>query len=54
MPVQLAKELVELIEGGVSMQLGTRDKDLRPEVLRAVGVTVGADRSTLTSRGHAR
>lgn len=48
MPAQLGKELVELIEGGVSMQVGTRDKDLRPEVLRAVGVAVGADRSTLT------
>jgi len=30
------------------MQVGTRDKDRRPEVLRAVGVAVGPDRSTLT------
>jgi len=30
------------------MQVGTRDKALRPEVLRAVGVAVGPDRSTLT------
>jgi len=30
------------------MQVGTRDKDRRPEVLRAVGVAVGAARSTLT------
>ena len=30
------------------MQVGTRDKDHRPEVLRAVGVSVGSDRSRLT------
>lgn len=30
------------------MQIGTRDENLRPEVLRAVGVAVAPDRSTLT------
>ena len=39
---------MELIEGGVSLQVGTRDAKLRPEVLRAVGVAVGPDRTTLT------
>jgi hypothetical protein len=48
MPVQLPKELVELVEGGASIQVGTRDAGLRPECLRAVGAAVGADRSTLT------
>jgi hypothetical protein len=48
MPARLSKELVELIEGGVSIQVGTRDATLRPECLRAMGVSVGADRSLIT------
>ena len=48
MSAQLSKELVELIEGGVSMQVATRDASLRPEVLRATGVAVGPDRTRLT------
>lgn len=47
MPVQLPKELLELVEGGASIQVGTRDAKLRSECLRAVGAAVGADRSTL-------
>jgi hypothetical protein len=47
MPAQIPKELLELVEGGASIQVGTRDEALRPECLRAVGAQLGADRSTL-------
>jgi hypothetical protein len=48
MPVQLTREQVELVEGGVSMKVATRDAALRPELLRVVGAVVGPDRSRLT------
>lgn len=48
MAVRLSEELVEFIESGVSMLVGTRDAALRPEVLRAVGAVAGADRESLT------
>ena len=48
MPAQLSRELAELIEGGISMLIGTRDAALRPECVRGVGTLVGPDRSTLT------
>jgi hypothetical protein len=47
MPAQIPKELLELVEGGASILVGTRDEALRPECLRAVGAELGADRSTL-------
>lgn len=46
--VHLDDELVELIEGGASMLVGSVDAKLRPECARALGVEVGPDRSTLT------
>jgi general stress protein 26 len=48
MPIQLSKELAELVEGGSSMLVGTRDAALRPEVVRGVGAQVAQDRSTFT------
>jgi hypothetical protein len=47
MAAQLPKELVELVEGGASIQVGTRDAARKPECLRAVGAEVGPDRTTL-------
>ena len=48
MAVRLSEELAEFIESGVSMLVGTRDASLRPQVQRAVGAVVGADRESLT------
>jgi len=39
--------IVELLETGVSVIVGTRDASLMPECTRAWGVRVGADRGTL-------
>jgi hypothetical protein len=44
----LTEELVEFIESGVSLLVGTRDASLRPECLRGVGAAVSADRKRLT------
>jgi len=46
--VTLPAELVELVESGVSIMVGTRDSRLRPEAVRAVGCSVGDDRRTLS------
>ncbi|MCC7540466.1 MAG: hypothetical protein IT379_29890 [Deltaproteobacteria bacterium] len=48
MRIQLSEELVELIESGVSILVGSRDADLRPECARALGATVAPDRRALT------
>jgi len=48
MAVRLSEELVEFIESGVSMLVGTRDAALRPRVQRAVGAVVAPDRESLT------
>jgi hypothetical protein len=48
MAVRLSEELVEFIESGVSMLVATRDAALRPQVQRAVGAVVAADRASLT------
>jgi len=37
MPQVLSRELVQFLESGVSMQVGTRDSCLVPEAVRAVG-----------------
>ena len=49
MAVRLSEELVEFIESGVSMLVGTRDAALRPQIQRAVGAIVGADRESVTA-----
>jgi hypothetical protein len=48
MSLQLSDELVEFVESGVSITLGTRDAELRPECLRVMGASVGADRSSVS------
>lgn len=46
--MRLSEELAEFIESGVSMLVGTRDGELRPHVMRAVGAVIGKDRESLT------
>jgi hypothetical protein len=48
MAVQLSDELVEFIESGLSASVGTRDANLRPECLRAMGASVGSDRQSIS------
>lgn len=45
--VTLPAELVDFVESGVSVLVGTRDGALRPEAMRAVGCVVSRDRRTL-------
>jgi hypothetical protein len=44
--------IVEAIEGGVSILVGTCDAERRPEVARAVGASVSADRTEVTIYLH--
>jgi hypothetical protein len=46
--VLLTEELVDFVESGVSMLLGTRDANLRPYGVRAMGAIVSADRRRIT------
>lgn len=46
--VALPGDLVEFIESGVSMLVGTRDAGLRPECMRGSGATVARDRRSIT------
>lgn len=48
MALRLSAEIVEFIESGVSMLVGTRDANLRSECARGLGAQVGADRSSVT------
>jgi len=41
-------DLVDLLEGGVSIFVGTSDAERRPEAIRAVGAVVAPDRKKLT------
>lgn len=41
----LPADLVDFIESGVSILVGTRDASLRPEATRAVGAQVASDRA---------
>jgi hypothetical protein len=43
----ISDEIVALIEGGVSMAVATRDAQLVPSCMRAMGVRVHADRRSL-------
>jgi hypothetical protein len=45
--VGLPAELVDFVESGVSVLIGTRDAGLRPEAQRAVGCVVRSDRQVL-------
>jgi hypothetical protein len=48
MSVRLSDELVEFVESGLSMSIGTRDARHRPECVRVMGASVGADRATMS------
>jgi hypothetical protein len=41
-------ELVDLVESGVSILVGTRDASLRPASIRGVGACVASDRRQIT------
>lgn len=45
--VALPAELVEFVESGASVLVGTRDAQLRPECMRAAGCIVSKDRKAL-------
>lgn len=45
--VALPADLVEFVESGASVLVGTRDARLRPECVRAAGCMVAKDRKTL-------
>jgi hypothetical protein len=45
--VTLPAELVDFVESGVSVLVGTRDVELRPEAMRAMGCMVAKDRKVL-------
>jgi len=44
----ISAELAAFVESGISTQVGTRDADLHPEILRAVGSRVEAGREEVT------
>jgi hypothetical protein len=48
MAIVLSEALVEFIESGVSIVVGSRDANNRPECSRGLGAKVGDDRHTLT------
>ncbi|HKO94642.1 MAG TPA: hypothetical protein VJU61_25985 [Polyangiaceae bacterium] len=48
MPARLPEEIVELIASGVDVYVATRDAELEPEALFAMGIRASADRTTLT------
>lgn len=43
----LSRELVEFVESGVSVQVGTRDSSLVPESVRAIGARVESGRKSI-------
>jgi hypothetical protein len=45
---KIPEELVDFFESGVSLLVGTRDDSLRPEMTRACGAHVSAQRTELT------
>jgi hypothetical protein len=48
MAVVLPAELVEFIESGVSVLVGTRDAERRPHAMRGFGASAAPDRKTIT------
>jgi hypothetical protein len=49
---RIPEDIVEQLEGGVSILVGTCDADTRPDVARAVGASVSRDRTELTIYLH--
>lgn len=48
MATQISRDLVDFVESGVSVLVGSRDAELRPDCQRGFGATVGEDRASLT------
>lgn len=48
----IPEDLVESLEGGVSILVGTCDAEMRPEVARAVGASISRDRTEATIYLH--
>jgi hypothetical protein len=48
----IPEDIVESLEGGVSILIGTRDAENRPDVARAVGASVARDRAAVTIYLH--
>jgi hypothetical protein len=48
MPATLSPELLAMIDRGVSVIVSSRDADLRPSLMRAVGSHLAADGSSVT------
>jgi hypothetical protein len=46
--VTLPTELIDFVESGVSILIGTRDAQMRPECVRGAGASVAADRRSIT------
>jgi hypothetical protein len=44
----IPKAIADLLQTGVSVIVGTRDRDLMPECTRAWGIQIGPDRATAT------
>jgi hypothetical protein len=44
----LSPEVIDLVESGVSILVGTRDAELRPASVRGVGARVSRDRTAVT------
>jgi hypothetical protein len=47
MALLLSEEIVEFVESGVSVLVGSRNAEMRPECIRGFGATVSKDRSRL-------
>lgn len=48
MATRLSREMIELVEGGVSLGLSTRDADLRSGCAHGLGLVVGPGGDTIT------
>jgi hypothetical protein len=53
MAVRLTRDLVDFVESGVSIIIGSRDARLRPECARGLGAAVSADGTVVTALLHA-
>jgi hypothetical protein len=48
----IPEDIIDFLEGGISILVGTCDLETRPEVARAVGASVSRDRSEVTIYLH--
>lgn len=52
MVTRVPEDIVEILEGGVSILVGTCDSEMRPDVARGVGASISRDRTELTVYLH--